>query len=600
MNGPVLTLLAAVVAALLATGVAAALWPVQGRVLCGRAAAGSAALAVLLAVVVLLLPDAPTRLALPLGLPDQPFALGLDPLAAPFLLLVALPVSLTLAFAEHGGATARSDAGLPVAAAGLLLAVLAADGATLASGIAVAGAGLWLADETRSGAPASCGLPALALAAAVGLLLAFATRDPVAGGPVAAFEIVAGVAGAAALIALAPLQAAQPRRNPLAAAVLSGPMPALGILWLLRILLGLHPGTTVAPVVALLLLAGVAALLCGGLRAIRAIELQEAVGCGMMVQAGAALIGLAFVVIGRALDLPSLAGLAVAAVVLVAVSLSIGATLAMLSCAAIARQAATRRLDRLGGLVHAMPVTTAGLLTGLAAQAGLPLCPGFAALYLLFQAILAAPRGDSFGLPLLLLMLGAVLALGSGLNMIAVIRLVGVVCLGRPRAPRSAGARELPRPAQLALWALIGLSAVPGLLPGPVLQLFGSTDTGLAASRFGWLALAAAGGSRGYAPLPLAALLAASGAAIWWGLRRRTPQVSRSAPLWQGGFAAAPPWFPFGDPLTQWNGAMPFVLPSVPRLRLPPARLRWAPPAPSLALAAFAGLLALIGWAGLW
>jgi len=51
----------------------------------------------------------------------------------------------------------------------------------------------------------------------------------------------------------------------------------------------------------------------------------------------------------------------------------------------------------------------------------------------------------------------------------------------------------------------------------------------------------------------VAALLVAAGFGLWILVRRR-PGARLVAP-WDGGFAAPPPWLPFGDPATQSNAA---------------------------------------------
>ena len=281
---------------------------------------------------------------------------------------------------------------------------------------------------------------------------------------------------------------------------LSGAMLPAGLYALLRIVLDI--GARAAPPACYvpLLLAGAASVLLGGWRACRAMELDAAVAFGSLRQAGMAALGLGLAVVGRAADLPNLAALALSAVLLLAGMQAVCATLALLAAGAVTQQAGTRRLDRLGGLIHRMPVTTTGLMAGLGGLAGIPPMPGFAALFLLFQAVLAGPRAGGLGLPLLLAALVLLLALGSALATVAAVRLVGTVCLGRPRVPRAAAADELPNAARPALLVPAVLACVLGVLPGPVLRLVagpaisGLTGTGLA-EHLGWLSLTPNAGS---------------------------------------------------------------------------------------------------------
>jgi len=62
----------------------------------------------------------------------------------------------------------------------------------------------------------------------------------------------------------------------------------------------------------------------------------------------------------------------------------------------------------------------------------------------------------------------------------------------------------------------------------------------------------------GYSPVIIAVLLALVGFAM-----RRALRIRHDAPLgqvWNGGFAASPPWLPFGDPAAQFGPAS-FVAP---------------------------------------
>ena len=657
MNGPVLTLFAAIVAALFVTGALGLLWPNQARGAVGLAGAGLAGLAGTLALVVLLLPGPPAELALPVGLPGAPLSLALDNLSSGFLLLVAFAGSAALVFAAEAtpDAPAGSLAAPPLALAGLLLAILAADGVTLALGLAIGGAAIWsigrpdapdaaaaepraaepraagpraagpLAAEPRAAGPLAAGPLAVALLAAASVIVATALLAPGGAGlgfaairarppesDHATLAVLVAIAGLGAWIGLAPLHGwLVPAHRALPAhgsALLSGAMLPAGLYALLRVVLDLGAHAEPAACIVPLLLAGAATVLLGGWRACRDAELDTAVAAGSLRQAGMAAIGLALAVVGRAADLPNLAALALSAVLLLACLQAVCGTLAQLAAGAVIRQAGTRRLDRLGGLIHRMPVTTAGLVIGLGGLAAVPPMPGFAALFLLFQAVLAGPRGGGLGLTLLLTGLVLLLGLGSALATVAAVRLVGTVCLGRPRVLRAAAAAEIPPAARPALFVPAALACLFGVLPGPMLRLLAGptisdlTGTGLA-EHLGWMGLTPNAGSFGYAPLPLTLLLVLSGAGAVWLLRRRARADLRRAPIWQDGFAGARPRLPFGDPLTQWNGAV--FLPPLFWARVRPWSIvaLWWPRLPrttgsAVALAAVGMLLALLAWAG--
>jgi hypothetical protein len=204
--------------------------------------------------------------------------------------------------------------------------------------------------------------------------------------------------------------------------------------------------------------------------------------------------------------------------------------------------------------------------------------------WLLFQALLAETQAASPALQAVFVIAAAALGFGAALSVIALVRLIGVVCLGRPRTPRTAAAKPLSRGAATPLLCLAGGSACLGALVGPVLQMLVNpaihdvlgASVGPQASLLG---VALAPGGRGYAALPVSALLALAWTAAVRVRRRLQPADIRAGPAWDGGFAASSPWLPFGDPLMQTTGTgftpLPEDLPS------PGHSVRW----PTLSLA---------------
>jgi hypothetical protein len=74
-----------------------------------------------------------------------------------------------------------------------------------------------------------------------------------------------------------------------------------------------------------------------------------------------------------------------------------------------------RMMEHFGGLIRRMPVTSTTFLVGSAAIAALPPLNGFASERLLLQAILLSPQFPQWGLKLLLVGVGALLALSTAL-----------------------------------------------------------------------------------------------------------------------------------------------------------------------------------------
>jgi formate hydrogenlyase subunit 3/multisubunit Na+/H+ antiporter MnhD subunit len=613
VDEPILTLLTTIIAALVGLGVVGAAWPGRARQSIGYAAAGLAGLAALLAMAALLLDDAPATLAVPLGLPGGTFRLALDPLAAFFAVLVFAAGTATSAFTaasddppEPADDRPASIAPLPICLAGLGLAILAADGFARGTGLAVAGAAICALSPTNRAAAVQLGVALLAAAA----VIVGADAPPPA-------PLLAALAGPGALAGLVPLHAwlaPAHRATAPAAALLSGALVPVAVYAALRMLF--DPAAAASPSwwgLPLLVLGGASAI-AGGLDATRRGEIDTALGAGTVRQTGLMAIGLGIALTARAADLPAVTAMALAAVLLLAALQAVCGSLLVLVAGAIRHGAGTRRLDRLGGLIHRMPVTSACLLAGLFGVAALPPGPGFAATWLLFQALLALPRAGGLPFQLLLCILACVLGLAAALASASLLRLVGVVCLGRPRTPRAAVAAEPFRPARRPLIALSATAALLGVFVGPALRLLADppiralTGTGLG-SRATLLGLAPGAESPGYAALPLASLLLlALGLVLWLRRLRGIPSSVVSGQAWDHGFAAPPAWLPFGNPVTQSAGvgfapsrAAGMTIggtdppPLTSRLFLPTLR---TPSAPAVALILLAALLALCAWTG--
>ncbi len=625
VDGPLLTLLTAIIAALAGLGVLGTAWPRLARDAVAYATALLAGLAALLSLVALSLNDAPASLLLPLGPPGAPFRLALDPLAALFATLTFAAGAAISAFAAAARPALTTTeeppaaiAPLPVCLAGLGLAVLAADSLGRGTGLALAGVALWaMGTPTR----AAAGQLAIALLAAAAVIAASEVPPPAL--------LAAAIVGPGALAGLLPWHTwrgtpQRPTQTPLAAALLSGGMVPVATYALLRLLF--DPAGTAPPLWWGLpfLALGAAAVVAGGLDATRREDIDTALAGGTTRQTGLTAIGLGIALSARAADLPGVTAMALGAVLLLSVLQTLGGTLLALAGGAIHQGAGTRRLDRLGGLVHRMPVTTTCLLAGLFAESALPPGAGFAAIWLLFQALLALPRAGNLPFQLLLCALAAVLGLAAAVSSAGLLRLVGVACLGRPRTPRAAVADEPTRPARRTLLALAATTVLLGVFVGPLLRLLANspvvalTGTGLG-PRASMLGLASGAESPGYAALPLASLLLLVAGVVLW-LRRRAGVQGDTArgPAWDDGFAAPPQWLPFGNPLTQASGA---GFAPIPAWRTWPlvrhlARLRGvtptppsdndpgllgraaAFPAPAVALILAAVLLALCAWAG--
>ncbi len=340
------------------------------------------------------------------------------------------------------------------------------------------------------------------------------------------------------------------------AAVLAVAVPLAGLYVLARLVLDLCGPATPLWWGVPLLVAGSTAVAAGGLRAATEARLEEIVEGVVAGAVGLALAGLGVALLGRAADLPLLAALALGGSGLLVLAQGPLVALLGLGAASVGRAAGTTALARLGGLLTRMPVAGACLLAAAATVARLPVSAGFPGGWMVAEALLQAQH---LGGPWLGVVLAASLAAGAcgtALFAAAALRLVGTALLGRPRSPRGAAADDVAAPARQVLVALAAALGAIGAMPPLALALAGPAVTQLSlavpegAASAAWTVSPLRDGS-GYAALPLAGLVALAAGTVSWVMRRRMARGVVERAGWEGGFAAPPPWLPFGDPATQ-------------------------------------------------
>jgi formate hydrogenlyase subunit 3/multisubunit Na+/H+ antiporter MnhD subunit len=601
----------------------------RGHAVRGGLVVASAAL-LPLGAVALLAEDAPPVL-LPFGPPWAPLSLGPDALSAWFLMLLGL-AGLPAALAGWAAADAEPRRLMlwPLLLAGLGLTLGAADAFGLLLGFALASLaahallsaeGAWTVSPALARADLLATLLSVtALAVAVGLLtglsgdLSFAglRAAPPEGGRAAAILLL--VLPAAAARAVLPLLAPLPPGPALL--LVGGAMPPLAVYLLARLLLDL--GGPAQPLWwgAPLLAGGAALALVGALRALRRAELSALLGGVALAHLGLAVAGLGLAAALRAADLSALAAVAAGASLLHLPAQALFLALLWLAAAEVSQGAGGRHLDRLGGLIHAMPVVAWAALAGAAAAAMLPPFAGFAGGWLLLQALFAAWRAGPLGFQLLTAGAVAVLGLAMATLASALLRFWGLCFLGRPRTPRTLGARDAAPLPRAVLLGLAGLSVLLGLLPGALLRLAEPALLLLAGHGgtpdLGPVSLSAGPVAADYTPLALGVLLVLLLAVAAGLMRHASPLPAAAVPAWDDGFIAPPPHLPFGDPASQPDAggmAVPMRpllpawpglpgLPRLPRWRLPPQRRGTARRALRMALGTVVALLLLLAWLG--
>ncbi|MDA8049510.1 MAG: proton-conducting transporter membrane subunit [Rhodospirillales bacterium] len=296
-------------------------------------------------------------------------------------------------------------------------------------------------------------------------------------------------AGFAVKAGLVPVNSWLPLAHPVAptnvSALLSAVMVNLGIYGIVLVNLSLMPLHGTAPG-ALVLAVGSLSALIGILYATIESELKRLLAHSTIENMGivTAALGAAMIFLAAGEKLP--AALALLAAFYHLTNHSLYKALLFTGTGAAQTGSGTRDLDRMGGLIHRMPMTAIFFLAGVMAIAALPPFNGFVSEWLTLQSILRSTLLASKPLRLLFALSGALLALTAGLAMTCFVKVFAMGFLGLPRSDEAAGAVEAPRAMRSAMALLTAACLLLGILPTyaiPLLdhvvkELGGSSATG--------------------------------------------------------------------------------------------------------------------------
>jgi hydrogenase-4 component B len=356
-------------------------------------------------------------------------------------------------------------------------------------------------------------------------------------------------------------------------AVLSGVMIKLGLYGVLRVFVEALAVAAPGPAVTwgwTLAAFGLASALAGGFAACAAQDAKVVLAYSSVAQSGIVTLGL-----GAALVLapaqPALAALALVGAAFHAVGDAFVKALLFLNAGAVQWRTGSRRLEDLGGLFEAMPVTGWTALIGSLAIAGFPPLTAFTAKWLLLQATVLS------GEPVLAVG-GLGLLVASLASVLYAVKLFAAVFANRPMRP---GPLEVGAPMRAAMLALALPVLALAVAPGPALAVLARALAPAApfvtrsAEAFGGLAVGPPSGA--FAPLALVALAALAAMVARAALGRAIAPEAR--PVWSGGVSAGrgtPPPHPRG----YYSPVRESLRRAWPALRVHwPSRPAWIPPA---------------------
>src|SRR5512135_248299 len=536
----------------------------------------SALISLLLAITGLwALAATPGIMVLPLGLPNLPFHLRLDPLSAFFLILLGgASLGVSVFSAGYFKTMAGGTLGLlcleyHLFLVGMTLVLLADDAYMFMVAWETMALSSYFLFTTDHAIPdiRKAGYLYLLIAhvGAISILLSFGvmqggngisayTFDAMRGAHLTEFwssvAFLLALLGFGAKAGMLPMHVWLPEAHPAApspvSALMSGVMLKTAIYGILRVTFDLL-GTQLWWWGVLALTLGLITAVFGVMFAAVQGDMKRLLAYSSIENIGLLLVGIGLTIIFHVYGKHALAALALAATLYHSLNHAMFKSLLFVGTGAILHSTGERNMGRLGGLIHRMPWAAVLMLVGVLAIAGLPPLNGFVSEWLLLQAFLLSPGLPNSYINMLVPVAAAVVALAAALAAYVMVKFYGVIFLGQPRE------KGLEHAHDAGIWKRIGMSWLAlvcialGLAPVFVVQhidLVSKTliGAGLGNAATNWVFLAPVDTERAsYSPLYF--LLAVLGVILLTSLLVRHlyhGRVRRSAP-WDCGFPAQTP-----------------------------------------------------------
>ena len=519
-----------------------------------------------------------SKLTLPLGLPWIGAHFRLDALAAFFLIVVnfggAAASLYGLGYGRHESAPHRVLPFFAAFLAGMNLVVLASDAFSFLLSWEFMSLASWalVIAHHREQASTRAGYIYLVMASAgtFALLLAFALLA----GPTGAFTfsaikaahptplieaVVLGLmlVGAGSKAGLVPLHVWLPLAHPAApshvSALMSGVMTKVAVYAFIRVVFDLmgHP-TWWASLIVLFL--GALSAVLGILHAMMENDLKRLLAYSTIENIGIIFVSLGLALAFKANGMPLAAALSLTAALFHVLNHSFFKSLLFFGAGAVLTATGERDIEKLGGLIHKMPLTSAAFLAGSVAISALPPFNGFVSEWLAFQAILLSPELHQWGLKIMVPAVGGLLALSAALAAATFVKAFGITFLGRPRSLAAEAAHEVDGFSLTVMLTLALLCLLAGILPGLIIDALAPVTRALMGSRMpvqlaqAWLTTVPIAESRSsYNGLLVFLFIVMSAALAAFAIHNLASRALRRGPAWGCGF-------PDMTPMAQYTG----------------------------------------------
>lgn len=516
----------------------------------------------------------PETMVLPLGLPQLPFHLRIDPLAGFFLTLLG---AVSAGISTYAAGYFRDERAQRIAliafqyhvfVASMAFVVLADDAYLFMVAwetMALSSYFLVVTDHEAE-ASRSAGFLYLLIAhlGAIAILLCFgvmsgghgdyafdALRAAHLNPQWASVAFVLAFFGFGAKAGMIPLHAWLPEAHPAApspvSAMMSGVMIKTAIYGMVRVIFDLIGGVRWQWGM-LVLAVGAGTMLFGVLYALMQHDLKRLLAYHSVENIGIILLGLGMSLVFIGTGHPAAGALALIAALYHTLNHAVFKGLLFLGSGSILHATGLRNLNDMGGLIRRLPKTALYFLVGSLAISALPPLNGFVSEWLTFQAALQAPVLENGTLRSVLPLFAATLALAGALTAMCFVKVYGIAFLGRPREARHAPERATGHDASgMELYGMAWLAAgcfILGLFPSAVLLMLDRVSASLTnqglpdgALESSWLWLVpTATQQASYAPIIFLAVIVAVTLFAYLLVRRFYHGRVRFADPWDCGF----------------------------------------------------------------
>jgi hydrogenase-4 component B len=524
-----------------------------------------------------LLAGGTSALTLPLGLPWLGMNFRIDALAAFFLVVVDLGGAAASLYSwgydRHETAPLRVRPFFPAFLAAMNVVVMADDAFTFLFSWELMSLASWalVMAHHREQANARAGQIYLVMASfgTLALLLAFGLLA----GPEGAYGFAAmrgahhapwlfalvlalALLGAGSKAGIVPLHVWLPLAHPAApspvSALMSGVMTKVAVYGLVRIVFDLLGPPDWWPGMVVLALGGATAVM-GVLYALMEHDLKRLLAYHTVENIGIIFIGLGLALAFRANAMTEAAALALTGALFHVFNHMVFKSLLFFGAGAVQVATGERDMEKLGGLIRSLPVTSFAFLIGCVSISALPPFNGFVSEWLTFQAVLLSPELPQWGLKIIIPGVGALLALAAALAAACFVKAFGITFLGRPRSDAAAKASEVDRVSRAAMLAFAAICLLAGTLPGFVIDALAPVAQNLVGGRMPaqavqpWLSIVPIVASRSsYNGLLVFCFMVLSASLAAASIHRFASRALRRGPAWDCGF-------PDPSPATQYS-----------------------------------------------